>query len=64
MEQNSNNKVNTTVNNGIKSTIETVWTIGTSIAGTVVLNINQELIPINPPVLLFLSDNLLNRFQS
>jgi uncharacterized membrane-anchored protein YhcB (DUF1043 family) len=31
------NKVRTIVINGVKSTIETVWAIGTSIAGTDVL---------------------------
>jgi hypothetical protein len=31
------NKVKTIVMNGVKSTIETVWAIGTSIAGTDVL---------------------------
>ncbi len=33
------NKVRTRVMNGVKSTIETVWAIGTSIAGTDVLKI-------------------------
>ena len=39
MEQVKNkvNKVRTIVMNGVKSTIETVWAIGTSIAGTDVL---------------------------
>lgn len=32
------NKVRTIVLNGVTSTIETVWAIGTSIAGTDVLN--------------------------
>jgi TRAP-type C4-dicarboxylate transport system permease large subunit len=39
MEQvnNRNNKVRTNIKNGIKSTIETVWAIGTSIAGAIAL---------------------------
>lgn len=35
-----NNKVRTNIKNGIKSTIETVWAIGTSIAGAIALKIN------------------------
>jgi len=40
MEQikNRNNTVRTKIMNGIKSTIETVWAIGTSIAGAIALN--------------------------
>lgn len=41
MEQikNRNNKVRTSIKNGIKSTIETVWTIGTSVAGAIALKL-------------------------
>ncbi|MEX6627609.1 hypothetical protein [Tenacibaculum salmonis] len=39
MEQikNKNNNVRTNIMNGIKSTIESVWAIGTSIAGAIAL---------------------------
>ena len=42
MEQikNRNNKVRTNIKNGIKSMIETVWAIETSIAGAIALKIN------------------------
>jgi uncharacterized membrane-anchored protein YhcB (DUF1043 family) len=36
------NKVRTRVMNGVTSTIETVWAIGTSIAGTDVLEIEEN----------------------
>jgi len=39
MEQTNerSNKIETKLRNGLTSTIETVWAIGTSIAGTIVL---------------------------
>ena len=42
MEQikNRNNKVRTNIKNGIKSMIETVWAIETSIAGDIAIKIN------------------------
>ena len=45
MEQikNRNNKVRTNIKNGIKSTIETVWAIGTSIAGVIALKLIRNL---------------------
>ena len=36
------NKVTTVVMNGVISTIETVWAIGTSIAGTDVLKLKED----------------------
>ncbi|WP_160164981.1 hypothetical protein [Dokdonia sp. PRO95] len=45
MEQikNRNNTVKTKIMSGIKSTIETVWAIGTSVAGAIALTSNKKI---------------------